>query len=173
VVRSSAAAIANAFLDIQDADASAFPRIDPMKLQKLVFYAHAWWLAIKGEPLFEEDIQAWPWGPVIPSLYQQFRAFGRSPIVGQRAETFVNRGSAVSSLNWHFGRPDQPSGEVTEFLKSVWESHKKYTGIQLSNATHDPGEPWTVIRDQCRDLEGRPVIPNDLIRDVFRRKAAA
>ena len=40
-----------------------------MKLQKLVYYCQAWSLAWDGEPLFEEDFQAWANGPVCPQLY--------------------------------------------------------------------------------------------------------
>jgi hypothetical protein len=60
----SAAAVANAFLDIQELDGGNFPPIDQMKLQKLVYYAYAWWLAYTGQQLFPEDVEAWPWGPV-------------------------------------------------------------------------------------------------------------
>lgn len=46
--------------------------ISNLKLQKLVYYAQAWHLAIHGTPLFEEDFEAWVHGPVIPSLYQKY-----------------------------------------------------------------------------------------------------
>ncbi|MCR5564034.1 MAG: DUF4065 domain-containing protein [Desulfovibrio sp.] len=44
--------------------------ISAIKLEKLVYYCQAWSLAWTGEPLFEEDIQAWANGPVIPNLYK-------------------------------------------------------------------------------------------------------
>ena len=43
------------------------------KLQKLCYYAQAWSLAWTGEPLFDEDFQAWANGPVCPELYYQHR----------------------------------------------------------------------------------------------------
>ncbi len=51
-----AAAVANAFLDIQSADNGQFPPIDQMKLQKLVYYANAWWLAQHPDALFDDDV---------------------------------------------------------------------------------------------------------------------
>ena len=48
-----------------------------MKLQKLTYYCQAWSLAWDGEPLFEEDFQAWANGPVSPELYQHHRGFFR------------------------------------------------------------------------------------------------
>src|SRR5260221_3271487 len=55
--------------------------ISNLKLQKLVYYAQAWHLGIKGAPLFQEDFQAWVHGPVIPELYQKYKSFAWQPIV--------------------------------------------------------------------------------------------
>lgn len=44
--------------------------ISAWKLQKLCFYAQAWALAWTGEPLFQEDFEAWANGPVCPVLFR-------------------------------------------------------------------------------------------------------
>lgn len=90
----SAAAVANAFLDFQNADPDRgkFPPIDQMKLYKLVFFAQAWWLAHTSTPLFQEDVHAWPWGPVVPELYGHFKSAGRGPIQQQRATKIQKTG---------------------------------------------------------------------------------
>jgi uncharacterized phage-associated protein len=44
-----------------------------MKLQKLVYYSQAWSLVWDDKPLFEEPIQAWINGPVVPELYKTFQ----------------------------------------------------------------------------------------------------
>jgi uncharacterized phage-associated protein len=168
----SAAAVANAFLDIQAADATQFPPIDQMKLQKLVYYAHAWFLAYNdGSPLFEENVYAWPWGPVIPPLYGDFASFGRAPIAGHRATMLVRSGNGP--LDFHIHTPPEPSAEVMNFLRGVWETHKRYTGVQLSNATHAPGEPWYIVKQEYGNLDSKPLIPNNLIYDVFRARIPA
>jgi uncharacterized phage-associated protein len=167
----SSAAIANAFLDIQDADKSSFPRIDAMKMQKLLFYAHAWWLAAADEPLFDEEIYAWPWGPVVPNVYGEFREFGRRPIVGKRATELVRIGDGP--LSFRVREPEKPRPDVLKFLESLWSSHRGFTGIQLSNATHAEGEPWTIVKDQYVDLDSKPLIPNELIKEVFKNKMRA
>ena len=166
----TAAATANAFLDIQEGDKGTFPRIDPMKMQKLLFYAAAWWLALKEKPLFPEEICAWPWGPVVPNVYTAFRDFGRNPIIGRRATEIVRVGPG--HLDFERREPKvELSSDGGSFLRGVWNSHKLLTGIQLSNATHAPGEPWTIVKEQYRDdLSSKPIIPNDLIKEVFKRK---
>ncbi len=49
---------------------------------------------------------------------------------------------------------------------------KAYTGVQLSNSTHAPGEPWTIVA-QAVGTGGKPMISNSLIRDVFKAKLGA
>lgn len=167
----SAAAVANVFLNLQDRDVSNFPKIDHMKLQKLVYYSHSWWLAHKNEPLFEDDIEAWPWGPVIRNLYTQFQKFGRSAIADHRAKELVSVGP--NPLDYKLNVPNEPNDEVVGFLESIWSTHKHLSGIQLSNATHMGGEPWKVTLDHYGDLGLKPRIPNELIRDVFKQKLKA
>jgi uncharacterized phage-associated protein len=142
-----------------------------MKLYKLVYYAHAWWLAQKGTPLFDEDISAWPWGPVVRELYSDFNSAGRNPITTQRAARLVKTGQGPAS--YRLALPEPPDAEVMDFLKQIWEVHKPYTGISLSNATHMPGEPWTTVKDlHFGDLSSKPIIPNEVIRDAFQAKIA-
>ena len=73
----SAAAVANEFLRLARRDEQT---ITPLKMQKLVYFAHGWHLALFGTPLIEEPVQAWQFGPVISSLYQEFKKFGSRAI---------------------------------------------------------------------------------------------
>jgi uncharacterized phage-associated protein len=76
-------AVANRFLQLSFAEKRP---IDHMKLQKLVFFAHGYYLAASkleaGDPvpLVDEYFEAWPYGPVSPRLYEEFKEFGRREI---------------------------------------------------------------------------------------------
>ena len=52
-----------------------------LKLQKLLYYAQAWYLAINDTSLFEEDFQAWIHGPVLLSQYHRFSSYEWRPIL--------------------------------------------------------------------------------------------
>ena len=159
----TAASVANEFLLLGEEE--RIP-IDQMKLQKLLFYAHAWYLGYNNAPLFEEDFEAWPWGPVVRDIYAQTIKYRRSPITNKIVE--------INSIG---GRVDfyAPNGVecpiVKTFIKAVWDIHKAYTGIQLSNSTHAVGEPWTIIKEIYRTLENKPTIPNSLIASIYKSKA--
>ncbi|NLA91806.1 MAG: SocA family protein [Synergistaceae bacterium] len=51
--------------------------VTPMKLQKLLYYCQGYSLALTGKPMFNEEIEAWSYGPVVPSVYQEYKACGR------------------------------------------------------------------------------------------------
>ena len=70
-----ACAIANYFLERAEREP-----ITQMKVQKLVYFAHGWHLGITQKPLINEQVEAWPYGPVIPSLYQDLKRWGADPI---------------------------------------------------------------------------------------------
>ncbi len=44
-------------------------QVSAVKLQKLVYYSQAWSLVWDDQSLFEEPIEAWAHGPVVPELF--------------------------------------------------------------------------------------------------------
>ena len=57
--------------------------ITNLKLQKLLYYAQGCVMALTDEPLFDEDIQAWEHGPVVPEIYHKYKSYGKSGIMEQ------------------------------------------------------------------------------------------
>lgn len=161
---STAAAVANEFLDL--AAREGVP-IDQMKLQKLVYYAQAWHLALKGGPLFDEDLEAWPWGPVVRNVYIQTKDFGRAPVTQKIAEL---QKVGADPLNWRFETPEIADTDLKGFIRDVWDAHKRFSGVQLSNSAHARGEPWWIIKQRYGNLDQKPTIPVSLIDAVFKAK---
>jgi len=156
-----AIAVANYFLDLAESDGKI---LNPMKIQKLIYFAHGWHLAVSDSPLIAEKIMAWKYGPVIPVLYQAFKKYGSGPI-----ET-------------HAGGPLEP--DITDYsdetsawvahvvMKGVWETFGDLGAIQLSAITHEQGSPWykTMMANPNR-LNSQ--IPNGLIADYFSTRIPA
>ena len=115
-------AIANYFLTVA---AEHNESLDPMKIQKLVYFANGWHLAVKGAPLINEQVEAWPYGPVIPSLYAAFRRFGDQPITRRAEHTAIDYIDEHTLTDNSFEPslddiPDQ--AEFTKaFLDRIWE----------------------------------------------------
>lgn len=163
----TAVAVANVFLDFAREDQRSIPAMDLLKLQQLVFYAHAWWLALRDAPLFDEDVGAWPWGPSVRSVLLAFKEAGSDLIGDARGRSLIveqESGQVELSI------PPKPSSDVVEFLVQIWEVHNRYSGATLCNSTHGPGEPWRIVEEKLGHLEFVPRIPNELIRQIFERK---
>ena len=162
----SSKAVANFLLDLASAQGE---QLTPMKLQKLVYYAHGWCLALTGKPLINEAIQAWSFGPVVRSLYEEFREFGANPIMRPAME-YVHLGE----LDGEFRRPslDDETGADVDFakklLKRIWEVYGRYSAVQLSNMTHAPSTAWhRVYKFYGEKIPKYATIPDEWIREEF------
>lgn len=157
----SAKSIANFFLQL--AQREGVP-VTPMKLQKLVYYAHGWYAGYTSQPLIDETIEAWQYGPVIQSLYHDFKSFGAQPItrMAQEFDPAVFRLAPV---------PPPDDEGVKKFLTSVWNSYSKFTGIALSEMTHAAGSPWDIAWREGAGIKGKD-IPQSVITSHFAEAVA-
>jgi uncharacterized phage-associated protein len=61
--------------EAEQAGDEAVSDIDPMKLQKLLYYCQGYSLGITGRVLFEDNIEAWRYGPVVRSVYKEYQRY--------------------------------------------------------------------------------------------------
>ena len=83
-----------------------------LKLQKLLYFVQAAFLKIYGKPCFKEDMQAWTLGPVIPSVYHEFKRYGNMDI---------------PTVSEYEGPEYDFSGEKTPYDDSVIQQRHKET----------------------------------------------
>lgn len=132
--------------------------ITSMKLIKLVYISHGWHLALYGAPLVQEDIQAWKYGPVVKSVYEETKRFGRYPIT----ELFSDSTGKCPLPN---------NSEVCRFLDKIWEVYGKFNGLQLSALTHEKGTPWDIAWNEKSGHKYNSFkIDNELIRNHYKAK---
>lgn len=121
--------------------------ITPMALQKLLYYAQAFYHAIFGEDLFLDDCQAWAYGPVFPDIYYRYKDFGFNPIE-----------KPTDYLQEDF---DELTTKEISLLDAVIDSFGGYSGTVLRDITHSE-RPW---------LEARgPLLPSDRSVTVISRE---
>ncbi len=94
-----------------------------MKLQKMLYYEQGFHLAVFGTPLFEEDIEAWMYGPVVPAVYEVYKDYGYNGIDPGEAEEI--------SL----------SDREQALFDEVYKVYGAYSAIGLMNMTHRES-PW-------------------------------
>jgi len=121
----SAQDIANYFLYKAQEEAEEDQElISNLKLQKLVYYAQGLHLAICGEPLFDDAIEAWQYGPVVPTLYHLYKTYGAEGI--------------PIDTNFDSSKVDD---ETREFLDEIYELLGQFSAVGLMNMAHSD-ECW-------------------------------
>lgn len=99
-----------------------------MKVQKLLYYSQCLYLALYDEPLFEDEIQAWRYGPVCPPAYKFYSKFEAEQL-------------PVPTQEFMLEIPDEPK----QVLEEIWGYFGGYHAYRLSDMTH--GEfPWKKAR---------------------------
>lgn len=163
----TAKAVANEFLEVAKGDGDS---LSSMKLQKLVYFAHGWYLALIDRPLLREPIEAWQFGPVVPDLYHEFKRFGSEPVTEEATELEIKQGKV-----WFFAprivdcEDEQERSCAMDVIKRVWSVYGRYSAVKLSNATHMEGTPW---RQVYKDGSRHVVIPNEVIKRYFKSMIA-
>ncbi len=159
----TAKAVANYFLDLGRTRKN---EISPLKIQKLVYVSHGWHLALSGgEPLvWDEYVEAWPYGPVFPSVYHEFKHYGASPILDY-ATDFELMGRTFKLVT-----PCVETDDINAvaLLGRVWKVYGDFSGTQLSGMTHAPGTPWDIVWKKSEGMRNVH-IPNELICRHYQR----
>ncbi len=126
--------VANFFLDCAAEEGGD---LTMLKLQKLVYFAYGWTLAVLGQELFnttEHPIRRYRYGPVIESLYWEFKFLGNKPIENY-SRSLKNDGE--------FGVEKIPvQDKAYRILQQVWKAYGGLTKHKLIALTHEAGSPW-------------------------------
>ncbi|MCE7006176.1 SocA family protein [Kibdelosporangium philippinense] len=100
--------------------------VTSMKLQKLIYYSQAWHLVRTNEPLFEDRIEAWPQGPVVPSVFRK-------------------HSKKYTVTSWPSGDAKLLTEPERETVSWVLDKYSHLSAESLSRLTHiEP--PWRIAR---------------------------
>ena len=115
-------------------------KITPMKLQKLMYFVcRDYTKRFQISPI-SEQFEVWQYGPVLPSVYSEFKAFGANPITE----------FARDALGSAFMVSEKDNPELADVIDAVWEKYRSKTGIELSKVTHQPQSGWYRAYSQHR-----------------------
>lgn len=154
------AAIANEFIRLGEELQTKFTQ---MQLQKLVYIAHGWNLAINGDRLTYDDPQAWDYGPVYRDLRGALKQYGSLPVTRE----ILNCESDIGIFD---DNPKEPfravlSDAEIQVIRRVAKDYGHFHAFKLSALTHEPNTPWSKV---YRGGTGRyEEIPPELIREHF------
>lgn len=127
-----------------------------LKLQKLLYYSQAWYLATVNEELFGERIEAWIHGPVVPSVFGSFKAFRWKVLPVPAEEPDIEEGNGPFTIRQH--------------VAQIFDAYGHLSGSQLEDLTHRE-DPWKNARGgiPC-DAPSNAIISHESMRVYYQAK---
>lgn len=119
-----------------------------LKLQKLLYFCQGLHFAVDNrEPLIEDsNFEAWPYGPVIPTIYSRFSKYGQNDIPLNEATNYNLNEQQINTINL------------------VWNLLKNRHAFDLVDATHVEDSPWYNVYHNQNDNN---TIDNAAIQNYF------
>lgn len=128
----------------QEDEANGGEALTNLKLQKLLYYQQGFHLAFFGTPLFDEDVEGWMYGPVVPCVYDEYAKYGSSSL--------PFNGDAVHLTD-----------EEEELFNEVFDAYREFSAIGLMNRTHKE-KPWLSVSPHDRGT----VISKESMQEYFK-----
>lgn len=162
-------AISNYFIDKANENNL---KIDLLKVTKLAYFAYGITLSLLNKKLFDEKIQAWDYGPVVPSIYHTFKEYGREDIKSKAKDlSFDSKSFKMSFYTPEVSKKDLnklmikvTGGKEMNALDITWRTFGKYSGLKLVDMTHLENTPWDKV---YKPNEKNIVLNDDDIKEYF------
>ena len=120
--------------------------ISNLKLQKILYFIQAAFLITKNRPCFKEEIEAWGFGPVVPVVYREYKAYG-----GVCIPHFTDR--PIETIE----------KEDMVLIDEIVEFCKPYSSVDLTDVSMKQ-DPWRMVYSRYRK---KVVISNESIKEYF------
>lgn len=114
--------------------------ISNLKLQKLLYFAQGYSLAITGDPLFEEEVEPWDFGPVVPEVYRHYKMYGANeiPPVNEYYNIDFDSDDFLKRVKFN---DDIFSLSEKMIMDAIINQFGKFTANKLVSLTHKQ-QPW-------------------------------
>lgn len=135
-----AIAIANYFVEKNKKDKQS-EKLTLLRLVKYVYIAYGFALVLLGRSTINDrfdKVEAWRYGPVIPSVYHSFKHF-KNKVIDTVASILVMEDMDGTMT---FENPKVNDSSVMAVLDLVWDRYKNVTTTSLIDILHKDGTPW-------------------------------
>ena len=158
----SAIAVANWIIEKNKTDNC---KLTHLKTQKLLYFAQGWHLGNYETPLFEDDIQAWKYGPVVYPVYKALYHYKNNEITNLIEGLTIYEGQVSAG----FPVIDQHDNDTQKYLLSYWENYAHIDTWTLVDFAHQKGSPLHQIIDNFNNtVEEGDIIHKELMKEYFK-----
>lgn len=107
--------------------------VSPMKLQKLLYFISCEYLKRTKEELLSEAFSVWQYGPVLPTVYNEFKSFSSFSITEY----------AKDAAGESYALDEDTAPNLKLIIDLIWQTFRNFTGVELSEITHRDGSGWS------------------------------
>lgn len=125
-----------------------------LKLEKLVYLCYAEYLCQTNARLFDDEIYAFKYGPVVKDVYEHYKVYERREIETRLSDEFTLQ--LRSRISFSSNGLDK-----LYCIDDTIKRCKDLTATQLIDITHSDGSPWKSVYDGTY----RKIIPDELIKE--------
>jgi len=118
-----------------------------LKLQKLLYLSYERYLLRVKKKLFKEDILAWRYGPVVKSVYHEYKTHKSEAIsdLDDDIEIIENNEELTKPLSYLRLLSSDIGLEGISIIDEVIKEYKDTTAYELVELTHEEGRPWSRV----------------------------
>ncbi|WP_142434171.1 Panacea domain-containing protein [Enterococcus faecium] len=140
--------------------------ITNLELQKYLYFANAKFLYETGEPLFEEPIEKWKFGPVVGAVYHEYKDNRANKITELSKHESINfTDTEIKIIENEFNEESIPN-DIQEKLISVINNLSKYDSFDLVEETHKHSE-WKNDEEKILNGVTHLVYDQDALKKYF------
>lgn len=136
--------IANYFI-LQSLNTGIF--LNGQKLNKMVFFAHGYYLALTDNPLINEAVINEKYGPIIRSIYKYFLSYGNKQILAMES-----------------GLIKFPESDI-KILNRIWEVYNPFSAIEIASLANCTDSFYGKNKHLYKEN-----FPNNAIKEYFKNK---
>ncbi len=134
-----------------------------LQLQKILFFMNYCYYCDHQKWLFEENFEAWQYGPVLPSVYENYKF--------NKAYWLMTRHNLDEDRRQKITKPDESTltkeGLNAEYIKKAIRILSKVSAVELVNESHKAGKSWA---RNYKENERNVISREDLLCDVNERE---
>lgn len=109
--------------------------VSNLRLQKLLYFIQGYFYMCYGHRCFDDKIEAWDFGPVIPNIYHEYKIYGSCIIITRKTNLIVTL-----------------SQEAKERIDEFLDVAKMYSTSRLVNISKNQS-PWEKTYIPCFSKE--------------------
>lgn len=135
--------------------------ISNLRLQKLLYFIQANFILHNHKPCFDDTIECWKYGPVVPNVYSTFRTYGSDSI--PTIEKILIFNFSKSKIEWETFNFEFDNELDKALVEDVIMQAKNKTTSELINISHNQS-PW---RDNYKEGYKRELPIEDMYKYFF------